>query len=111
VHVAGAFELARDGERAGVDEAHPTVLGEAAQQALASSSSEATKTSSGWPPTWPATSVPAKVVLNALATFAPGTFCAISWAAEPAATFSGWKVCGSTGLVMSTTTLPSSWPA
>jgi hypothetical protein len=53
--------------------------------------------------------VPAKVVLNAFATFAPGAFCAISWAADPASRLSGWKVSGSTGLVMSTTILPSSW--
>ena len=75
---------------------------------MASSSSEAMNTSSGWPAS-PSASVPAKVVLNALTTFAPGAFCAISWAAEPASTVSGAKVAKSTGFVMSTTTLPSSW--
>ena len=97
MHVPGAFELARDaraGRRRRRASRRPRRAGAAA--ALASSSSEATNTSSGWPPTWPSTSVPAKVVLNALTTFAPGAFCAISWAAEPASTFSGWKVSRST---------------
>jgi hypothetical protein len=50
-----------------------------------------------------------EVVLNALTTLAPGTVAAISCATEPASIVSGSKVDVSTGLVISTTTLPSSW--
>src|SRR3954454_2059182 len=75
--------------------------------ALAASSSPAMKTSSGWPATLPSTSVPAKVVLNALTTFAPsGAAPAISCAADPASSDSGWNVEKSTGFVMSTMTAP-----
>jgi len=54
--------------------------------ALASAESDAMKTSSGWPATDPATSVPAKVVLKALTTVTPGAARAwISSAAEAGA--------------------------
>jgi hypothetical protein len=53
--------------------------------------------------------VPANVVLNALATFAPGALAAISSAAEPASSRRGSNASTSIGLVMSTTTLSSSW--
>jgi len=53
--------------------------------------------------------VPAKVVLNAFTTRAPDAFAAISATAEPASTVSGVNEGKSTGLVMSTTTLPDSW--
>ena len=89
MQVPGALQLAGVGERAGVEYAQAGAFGEFAELRLAWSSSAATKTSSGWPATWPSRSEPAKVVLNALTTLAPGALSAISRAAEPAATVSG----------------------
>jgi len=67
------------------------------------------KTSSGWPETWPACNGPAKFVLNALTTLAAlGATWAISSAADvPGAVNNPAKVAMLTGLVMSTSTLPS----
>src|SRR5262249_15420405 len=76
---------------------------------LASASSPAMNTSSGAPPAWPATSVPANVVLKALTTRAPGAAAAICSAADvPAGTTSESNVAKSTGLEMSTTIWPAS---
>src|SRR3954447_27047839 len=78
---------------------------------FAASSSPAMSTSSGWPSTSPATSVGANVVLNALTTWVPsGTSCCTSSAEElPGAVANASQVATSTGLVMSTTTLPANW--
>src|ERR687896_790655 len=76
---------------------------------LAPSSSPAINTSSGWPATWPSTSVPEKVVLKALTTLAPaGTVAAISSAAEVPAEVTRASKVSLRGLEMSTTTLPAS---
>jgi hypothetical protein len=75
---------------------------------LASSSSEAISTSSDWPATRPSSSVPANVVLNAFTTRAPGAAAAVACALDPASTTTGSKASTSSGLVMSTTILPSS---
>ena len=59
-------------------------------------------------PTVPAARVPAKVVLKAFSTRDCGRAAAISAAAEPSAgTVRESKVVKSSGLVMSTTTLPA----
>jgi hypothetical protein len=109
VEVVEGFELVRAGQRSSVDGAESAVLDELADSALGFLSSEARNTSGGWPATSPATGVPAKVVLNAFTTRAPGAFWAISAAAEPALTVTGANEEKSMGLVMSTTTLPESW--
>ena len=77
--------------------------------AFASASSPARNTSSGNPPTQPATSADANVVLNALTTRARGFASAISSAADiPGLVSSESKVEKSTGLQVSTTVTPDS---
>jgi len=81
---------------------------------LACGSSPARNTSSGCPPTQPATRAATNVVLNALTTRAPGFASAISSAADmPGLVSSESKVEKSTGLHVSTTITPDSaapWP-
>jgi hypothetical protein len=88
VEVAKRLELSRAGASSGRTPASVTIR---LTVSFASSASEAMRTSRGWPATRPSPRVPAKVVLKALTTFAPGALAAISCAADPASSLSGSK--------------------
>ena len=84
----------------------------AARSALAAVSSPAIRTVVRSAPTLPLARVAANVVLNAFSTDDPGRVSAMTAAAElPAGTTRESNVAKSTGLVRSTTTLPSRRPA
>ena len=103
-----ALQFAGALEGPGVDGAQAAGGGQVGD-GLAAASSPAMNTSRGAPPTCPATSVPAKVVLNALTMRAVGAAAAICSAADvPGATTSESKVEESTGLEMSMSVLQDS---
>jgi len=107
VHDLEGFQRPGPAQRLDVDGFSAPELARSAMVFVGSASSPVMNTSSGWPFTWPATRVSAKVVLNALTTRARGASAATCSAADVPGSVVGSNVEKSAGLAMSTTIFPA----